>query len=189
MQIVGEHALGIAGSRAGSLLANAGTMTKSTNCGVAVAGGLEAALLAARGFTGNPDVFEADKGVAQNVVFTGNTFTVYPGSGKNVVLNGTFSREAVKKVVVGTDTIDANVRTRATRTLTQNPDFNRHFEMDFAGAQVTQVDGEQHYTSTFRNNVEGAAQWPDTIANVEDGAIAVKGLEWRVAAPPGLCHY
>ncbi len=57
-----RKALGIAANRAGSLLANAGTMTKSTNCGVAVAGGLEAALLAARGFTGNPDIFEAGQG-------------------------------------------------------------------------------------------------------------------------------
>lgn len=57
-----RNALGIAASRAGSLLANAGTMTKSTNCGVAVSAGLDAALLAARGFTGNPDIFEAPQG-------------------------------------------------------------------------------------------------------------------------------
>ena len=56
------NALGIAASRAGSLLANAGTMTKSTNCGVAVSAGLDAAMLAARGFTGNPDIFEAPQG-------------------------------------------------------------------------------------------------------------------------------
>ena len=57
-----RHALGIAASRAGGLLANAGTMTKSTNCGVAVSAGLDAAMLAARGFTGNPDIFEAPQG-------------------------------------------------------------------------------------------------------------------------------
>ena len=57
-----RNALGIAASRAGSLLANAGTMTKSTNCGVAVSAGLDAAMLAARGFTGNPDIFEAQQG-------------------------------------------------------------------------------------------------------------------------------
>ena len=57
-----RNALAIAASRAGSLLANAGTMTKSTNCGVAVAAGLEAAMLAARGFTGNPDIIEAPQG-------------------------------------------------------------------------------------------------------------------------------
>ncbi len=57
-----RNALGIAASRAGSLLANAGTMTKSTNCGVAVSAGLDAAMLAARGFTGNPDIFEAPQG-------------------------------------------------------------------------------------------------------------------------------
>ncbi|HEY1473335.1 MAG TPA: MmgE/PrpD family protein [Pseudolabrys sp.] len=56
------NAIGIAASRAGSLLANAGTMTKSTHCGHAAALGLESALLAARGFTANIAVFEAAQG-------------------------------------------------------------------------------------------------------------------------------
>jgi aconitate decarboxylase len=56
------HALGIAASRAGSVLANAGSMTKSTHCGHAAALGLESALLAARGFTANNAVFEAAQG-------------------------------------------------------------------------------------------------------------------------------
>jgi len=56
------HALGIAASRAGSLTANAGTMTKSTHCGQGVMLGLEAAMLAARGFTANPEPFEAHQG-------------------------------------------------------------------------------------------------------------------------------
>jgi aconitate decarboxylase len=60
------YALGIAGSRAGSLTANAGTMTKSTHCGQAVMLGLEAAMLAARGFTANPDVFDAHQGYAES---------------------------------------------------------------------------------------------------------------------------
>jgi aconitate decarboxylase len=57
-----RHALGIAASRAGSLLANVGSMTKCTHCGHAAAAGLDAALLAQRGFTANPDVLEAHKG-------------------------------------------------------------------------------------------------------------------------------
>jgi aconitate decarboxylase len=56
------NAVGIAASRAGSVLANAGTMTKSTHCGHASALGLESALLAERGFTANVDVFEAPQG-------------------------------------------------------------------------------------------------------------------------------
>ena len=56
------NAIGIAASRAGSLLANAGTMTKSTHCGHAAALGLESALFAARGFTANVAVFEAAQG-------------------------------------------------------------------------------------------------------------------------------
>jgi 2-methylcitrate dehydratase PrpD len=56
------HAIGIAASRASGLMANAGTMTKSTHCGHAAALGLEGALLAARGFTANVAVFEAAQG-------------------------------------------------------------------------------------------------------------------------------
>ena len=56
------NAIGIAASRAGGLMANAGTMTKSTHCGHAAALGLESALLAARGFTANIAVFEAAQG-------------------------------------------------------------------------------------------------------------------------------
>jgi aconitate decarboxylase len=56
-------AIGIAGSRMGTLLANIGSMTKSTHCGNAGASGLDAALLARRSFTANKDVFEAHKGI------------------------------------------------------------------------------------------------------------------------------
>ena len=59
------NAIGIAASRAGSVLANVGTMTKSTHCGHASALGLEAALLAARGFTANTDTFGAAQGYTQ----------------------------------------------------------------------------------------------------------------------------
>lgn len=57
-----RNALGIAASRAGSVLANIGTMTKSLHCGLAASLGLDAALLAARGMTGNVDVFETPRG-------------------------------------------------------------------------------------------------------------------------------
>ncbi|MPY95980.1 MAG: MmgE/PrpD family protein [Acidimicrobiia bacterium] len=59
-----RHAVGIAASRSGGLLANVGTMTKATHCGEAAASGLEAALLAARGFTAHPDIFDAPRGLA-----------------------------------------------------------------------------------------------------------------------------
>ena len=58
------HAIGISASRAASVLANVGTMTKSTHCGHAASLGLEAALLAARGFTANADTFGARQGYA-----------------------------------------------------------------------------------------------------------------------------
>ncbi len=57
-------ALGIAASRAGTVSANTGTMTKSTHCGNAGRMGLEAALLAQRGFTANANVFEHETGYA-----------------------------------------------------------------------------------------------------------------------------
>lgn len=58
-----RHALGIAASRAGALVGNIGSMAKSTHCGNAGASGLDSALLARRGFTANPDIFEAHKGL------------------------------------------------------------------------------------------------------------------------------
>ena len=39
-------------------------MAKSTHCGHAAALGLEAALLAEQGFTANPDIFDAPRGLA-----------------------------------------------------------------------------------------------------------------------------
>jgi aconitate decarboxylase len=60
-----RHAVGIAASRAGGLMANVGTMTKATHCGHACALGLEAALLAGSGFTANADVFDAPRGFAE----------------------------------------------------------------------------------------------------------------------------
>ncbi len=59
-----RHAFGLAASRTGSLLANIGSMTKATHCGLGGSLGLDAALLAARGFTANPNIFEATNGFA-----------------------------------------------------------------------------------------------------------------------------
>jgi aconitate decarboxylase len=58
------YALGIAASRAGALLANIGSMTKATHCGHAASAGLEAALLAASGYTASDSIFEAPRGFA-----------------------------------------------------------------------------------------------------------------------------
>lgn len=55
-------ALGIAASRAGGILANVGTMTKALHCGQAAAAGLEAALLAERGFSAHPDALAGPRG-------------------------------------------------------------------------------------------------------------------------------
>jgi 2-methylcitrate dehydratase PrpD len=57
-----RHAVGVAASGAGGLKANFGTMTKPYHVGAAARTGLEAADLAAEGFTANPDVLEASFG-------------------------------------------------------------------------------------------------------------------------------
>ncbi len=67
-----QHALGISASRAGGLMANVGTMAKATHCGWAALSGLDAALLAAHGFTGNSTVFEAPNGYVEH--FFGERF-------------------------------------------------------------------------------------------------------------------
>lgn len=63
-----QHAIGLAASRTGSLLANIGSMTKATHCGLGGSLGLDAALLAANGFTANVEIFEAPNGFS-NIVF------------------------------------------------------------------------------------------------------------------------
>ena len=59
------NALGIAASRCGGLPANTGSMVKCTHCGNAAAAGVEAAQLARRGFTANPNIFEAGDGYVE----------------------------------------------------------------------------------------------------------------------------
>jgi aconitate decarboxylase len=61
------HALGIAASRTGTLMANVGTMTKCLHCGLAARHGVEAALLAEAGFTANPDILETARGYARSL--------------------------------------------------------------------------------------------------------------------------
>ena len=60
-------ALGIGASRTGGLFANNGTMTKSTHPGNSGRMGVEAALLAAGGFTANDSIFEAQRGYVETI--------------------------------------------------------------------------------------------------------------------------
>jgi 2-methylcitrate dehydratase PrpD len=59
------HALGMAASRASGLPANSGSMVKCTHCGNVAAAGLEAAMLAARGFTAHPGILDAPHGYVE----------------------------------------------------------------------------------------------------------------------------
>jgi len=65
-------AIGIAASRASGILINVGSMTKALHCGDATAHGMEAALLAARGFTADPDAFDKPHGYCS--AYFGDTF-------------------------------------------------------------------------------------------------------------------
>ncbi|MCZ8186398.1 MAG: MmgE/PrpD family protein [Beijerinckiaceae bacterium] len=60
-----RHALGIAATRASGLKSQFGTMGKPFNAGIAAANGVEAALLAARGFISRPDGLECGQGFAE----------------------------------------------------------------------------------------------------------------------------
>ncbi|MFC0220249.1 MmgE/PrpD family protein [Pseudochelatococcus lubricantis] len=62
-------ALGLAGSRAGALAVNTGTMTKSSHAGHAARMGVECALLAQAGWTATEDVF-GEKGILDTFVGT-----------------------------------------------------------------------------------------------------------------------
>jgi 2-methylcitrate dehydratase PrpD len=58
-------AIGIAASMSGGLTANFGTMTKSLHAGICCHDGMEAALLAKKGFTANPNILEVTFGYRQ----------------------------------------------------------------------------------------------------------------------------
>ena len=60
-------ALGIGASRTGALFANNGTMTKCTHPGNACRMGVEAALLAADGFTAHDSIFETERGYVETI--------------------------------------------------------------------------------------------------------------------------
>jgi 2-methylcitrate dehydratase PrpD len=57
-----RHAFGIAGTQAAGLKSMFGTMCKPLHAGLAAQAGVRAALLAARGFTSNPEVLETPQG-------------------------------------------------------------------------------------------------------------------------------
>ena len=59
-------AIGIAASRACGLMANVGSMTKALHCGDSAAHGLEAALLASRGFTADVDALGSPRGFGRS---------------------------------------------------------------------------------------------------------------------------
>ncbi len=69
-------AVGIAASNAAGLMANVGSMTKALHCGNAAMHGLEAALLASRGFTADADALAGPRGFGQS--YFGDRFDSAP---------------------------------------------------------------------------------------------------------------
>jgi 2-methylcitrate dehydratase PrpD len=97
-----RSALGIAASRSAGLRANSGTMTKPLHAGQASRAGLEAALLASRGFTASPEILETRagwmdafaggsyepsqlvNGLGESLVIEqGGKFKMFPSAGEN----------------------------------------------------------------------------------------------------------
>jgi aconitate decarboxylase len=69
-------AVGIASSRTGGVLANVGSMTKALHCGDAAANGVQAAMLAAQGFSADPDALGNPRGWGASLF--GSTFDRRP---------------------------------------------------------------------------------------------------------------
>jgi 2-methylcitrate dehydratase PrpD len=67
------HAISIAASSSSGLRRNQGTMAKALHAGNAASSGVEAALLASRGFTADPDVLEAPLGLVNAICLPGES--------------------------------------------------------------------------------------------------------------------
>lgn len=81
-----RHALGIAATRASGLKSQFGTMGKPFNAGIAASNGVEAALLATRGFVSRPDGLECDQGFGETHAGENNPLeTVLVGLGETFV--------------------------------------------------------------------------------------------------------
>lgn len=66
-----RHAIGVAATSAAGLRRNQGTMAKALHAGNAARDGVHAALLAARGFTADVDILEADLGLVSAICLPG----------------------------------------------------------------------------------------------------------------------
>lgn len=78
-----RHALGITATRASGLKSQFGTMGKPFNAGIAASNGVEAALLAARGFVSRPDGLECGQGFGETHAGEDNPLdTALAGIGK-----------------------------------------------------------------------------------------------------------
>lgn len=77
-----RHALGLAATRAAGLKAQFGTMGKPYNAGLAASGGVEAALLARRGFESNPEALEGEYGFGATHHGAGDEATALDGLGE-----------------------------------------------------------------------------------------------------------
>ncbi|MGR3759323.1 MmgE/PrpD family protein [Roseobacteraceae bacterium NS-SX3] len=80
--------LGLAATRAAGLKVQFGTMGKPYNAGLAASGGVEAAELAAAGFTANADALEGESGFGATHHGEGNTESALEGLGQDWLFEG-----------------------------------------------------------------------------------------------------
>ncbi|WP_340267948.1 MmgE/PrpD family protein [Sphingobium mellinum] len=79
------HAIGVAATQSAGLKAMFGSMAKPLHAGKAAANGVFAARLAARGFTANPGVLEADQGFISTLSLEPSRSPVIPPPGTEIV--------------------------------------------------------------------------------------------------------
>lgn len=84
-----QRTLAIAGAQAAGLKSMFGTMCKPLHAGKAAANGLFAALMAERGFTGNPEVLETVQGFAATQTTTVNVDRALAGLGERYAVRDT----------------------------------------------------------------------------------------------------
>ncbi len=122
------HAFGIAASQAGGLRANFGTMTKPMHAGVAGRTAVEAALLAAAGFTASTEIFEQRFGWHDVICRgEGDLPSILDGLGTSFAVEEGLVFKAYPSCGANHYAIDAVLELRSAEGLT--PD-------DFAGVEV-----------------------------------------------------
>jgi 2-methylcitrate dehydratase PrpD len=108
-------AVGIATASSAGFRRNMGTMSKALSSGNSAAAGIDAAVLAARGFTGDPEILEAPMGFVHSVAppEERDTTAVTDGLGKPYALEKSAKVKNIPAVTPSHVLIDAAIQLRA----------------------------------------------------------------------------